>query len=195
MITHIFSIVFIINLRTYTSISSWHVSFWCMFLNNKPCHTLLEYRCSLKKSDLMRSTFLIVEHTIWWIWVLLVIEAHKVFVGGFVFLCSLTLVKDLHLSIWVVYGRVVLRNGRQGDTCHGDIGMYLQSIEIVLSSIVNMLGKVYVIVWRVIQSHHFDLLLNYYNWEKRSKAIVIVYQEDKPTWRGGGTSQPCYTAM
>lgn len=45
-----------------------------------------------------------------------------------------------------MYGRVVLRNGRQGDTCHGDIGMYLQSIEIVLSSIVNMLGKVYVIV-------------------------------------------------
>lgn len=40
--------------------------------------------------------------------------------------------------------KLYLGMGYQGDTCHGDIGMYPQNIDTVLSSIGNMLGKVYV---------------------------------------------------
>ena len=53
--------------------------------------------------------------------------------------------------------RFSIRSGHQTNICYNEIGPFAHNVLTILGSIVNMVGRVYVIIWRE-KNIHFDFL-------------------------------------
>jgi hypothetical protein len=51
--------------------------------------------------------------------------------------------------------RFVVKNGHKKDTCFDEVGLCAQNIDTILDSIVNTIGRVYVINWKRERNFNF----------------------------------------